>query len=109
MTEFDVVGDSVLVRVETLRRYTNLPGLSDDLARTQACLAASTADGRERPSLLTSSRGPARFTLSQLTGAQGRTMTSRFVAGTSKQVLAKEFGISLSSVKRILRQHRGDG
>ncbi|MFI6291967.1 helix-turn-helix domain-containing protein [Nonomuraea sp. NPDC050790] len=41
----------------------------------------------------------------RFTDEEIQALVERFQAGTPKGVLAKEYGISLSSVKRLLRKH----
>jgi DNA-binding transcriptional regulator LsrR (DeoR family) len=45
----------------------------------------------------------------RLTPAELARLVERFVNGTPKHHLAAEYGISESSVKRLLRKHRSNG
>lgn len=87
---------------ETVRRYANTPGLRDDLRRDSGRIrkAAGNRLTRDYPA---QSR---RFTLDQLSDVKADQLVTKFEAGVPKTKLAAEFGLSRSSVQRLLRQHR---
>jgi hypothetical protein len=64
-------------------------------------------DRTEEPGVQSTARStPARpLVRDRLTEDDMDRIVSRFRAGTAKHVLADEYGISLSSVKRLIRKH----
>lgn len=94
--------------MEFVRRYANRPDLLDDLARLAAMLAGSAdapPDGQPcEPGM--AQRGRQRLLSDLLNPADVQRLVAQFHAGVAKRKLAAEFGISESSVKRILRKHR---
>jgi hypothetical protein len=89
--------------VEVLRRYSN----KSDLVRIMLDVLCRIEenDQTDEPGVLSTGKGgglpPVRDRLSD---ADVRELETRFRAGTAKHVLASEYGISLSSVKRVLRE-----
>jgi DNA-directed RNA polymerase specialized sigma24 family protein len=93
---------------EFVRRYANRPDLLDDLIRLAATLTSSAGtspDGEPyEPGM--AQRGRQRLLSNLLSPADVQRLVARFHAGVAKRKLAAEFGISESSVKRLLRRHR---
>jgi DNA-directed RNA polymerase specialized sigma24 family protein len=77
-----------------LRRYLRNWRLRDP-AETQARAAAAIKPLPERVSRVSD----------RLTDEQQQAIIASFQAGTSKQTLAERYGTSISSVKRLLREH----
>jgi hypothetical protein len=92
--------------VELVRPYTNTPGLHDDLARATARILGAKRRPELSPCRTPSPRPPARFVLDRLAPEQVRQIVIRFQAGEPQTKLAADFGMSLSSIKRLLRRHR---
>lgn len=97
-------------RVEVLRRYSNLPDL---LTRMQDALRRIEEENQDdEPGVCSTGRGdglvpvPVRERLGEAGLAD---LVASFRAGTPKHELATRYGISLSSVKRVLRQRRPSG
>jgi hypothetical protein len=91
--------------VEVLRRYSNSLDL---LKRVQDVLRRiEENDQTDEPGVHSTGRGgglvPVRERLSE---ADLSELVASFQAGTPKQELAARYGISLSSVKRVLRKAR---
>lgn len=94
--------------MEFVRRYANRPDLLDDLARLAATLASSTYAAPEgEPYEPGVAQRRQRLLSNLLSPADVQRLVARFHAGVAKRKLAAEFGISESSVKRLLREHRG--
>jgi hypothetical protein len=94
--------------VDLIRHYSNRPDLLDDLGRT-VCrlgqLAPEPAQGRR--SVSSTGRMGRKWALRDRLGPDDvRGLVEGFRAGMSKRKLARQYGISESSVKRILRLHR---
>jgi hypothetical protein len=65
-------------------------------------------DQAEEPGVCSTGRGGGLASVSdRLSGAEVHEITTRFKSGVAKHKLAAEYGISMSSVKRLLRKHRG--
>jgi DNA-directed RNA polymerase specialized sigma24 family protein len=95
--------------VGLIRAYSNPSGPLEELARAVRRLERAVPDdGQDEPCSVRSSGRVGRvWALSErLSDEQVQAMVAKFKAGTPKQQLADEFGISLSSVKRILRKRR---
>ena len=96
--------------MEFVRRYANRPDLLDDLSRLAATLTSSAADTSldgepYEPGM--AQRGRQRLLSNLLSPVDAQRLVARFHAGVAKRMLAAEFGISESSVKRLLRRYRG--
>jgi hypothetical protein len=92
--------------VEVLRRYSNREDLLKPLVSVlERIKAGDQADMPGVQSVVSAdpSRPPVRERLSADDIDQ---LVRRFCGGTAKRVLVAEYGISLSSVKRLLRRHR---
>jgi hypothetical protein len=89
--------------VEVLRRYSNRPDLLgpliDVLRRVEA------GDHEEEPGVVSRPAGPERV-CDRLSEADVREIVKRFRAGAPKHKLAAEYGMSLSTMKRLLRRSR---
>jgi hypothetical protein len=91
--------------VEVLRRYSN----RSDLVRIMVDVLRRIEENDQTDELgvLSTGKGGGLLPVRDRIGETDlRQMVTRFRAGTAKHALASEYGISLSSVKRILR-HRG--
>ena len=90
--------------MEVLRRYSNLSGLSTSVQDVLRRIEEN--DQADEPGVCSTGRGgglvPVRERLSE---ANLDELATSFRDGTSKHELAARYGISLSSVKRVLRQH----
>jgi uncharacterized protein (DUF433 family) len=91
--------------VEVLRRYSNLSGLVKSVRTVLKRIEEN--DQTDEPGICSTGRGgrlvPVRERLSEV--ALGELVAS-FRAGMPKHELATRYGISLSSVKRALRNAR---
>lgn len=65
-------------------------------------------DRTDEPGVQSTGRGPMRPG-DLLTEEDGFRMARLFGSGVPKHKLAREYGVSLSTVKRILRRHRESG
>jgi DNA-directed RNA polymerase specialized sigma24 family protein len=96
--------------VDLLRAYSNHSGLLEDLNRAVRRLEqAATGDRQDWPRSVSSIGRVGRvgrvWALSErLSDDQVRAMVTKFRAGTSKQELADEYGISPKSVQRLMRR-----
>ena len=95
--------------VGLLRHYSNRPDLCDDLARSTSQLR--TALDREaamepvRTSVRSAHLKPQAWRLTdRLSGQDIEALVQAFVEGTPKWKLAERYGISLGSVKNLLRE-----
>jgi hypothetical protein len=98
-------GWSKTAMVEVLRRYSNRPELlkpmQDVLRRT------AEGDRTDAPGIQsTGSGGGSASVRDRLSEADVREIVRRFRAGEPKHRLAAEYGMSLSTIKRLLRRHR---
>lgn len=95
--------------VEVLRHYSNCPELLDDLERAvqQLAEAAAAAPVDERLSVHATGRVGRKHGLQdRLTEADVQKIVLSFEAGTPRHKIANEYGISVSSVGRLLRKWR---
>jgi hypothetical protein len=91
--------------VEVMRRYSNRPDLLGPLL--EVLRRIEDGDKRNEPGVCSTGRGGGSAPiLDRLSEADVRRIVDRFRAGTPKHRLATEYGIGLSSVKRLLRKHR---
>ena len=94
-----------LTWVEVLRRYSNRPDLLGPLLEVLRRIGAR--DTEDEPGVCSTGHGggsaPVR---SRLSDADVHEIVDRFRAGTSKHRLAGEYGMSLSTMKRLLRRYR---
>ena len=94
--------------VEILRRYTNRLDLAHDLGRLlgQRPVRSAAADVTTPYEAGMARRGRQRRVLDGVRDQDVRRIVTSFVAGTPKHQLAAEYGMSLSSLKRLLRRQR---
>lgn len=95
--------------MELVRHYSNRYELLDDLDQAARRLARAVAadPGGEPVSVRSTGRvGRVLAVRDRLSEADVRAIVEKFEAGTPKHQLAEMYGISLSSVKRLLRRHR---
>lgn len=93
--------------MDILREYSNHAGILHDLEYALASLHRS-ADQAPPVRLSVRSKGraaPGWRTADRLTPEQEAEMVGCFMAGTPKAALAAKYGISESSVKRLLRRN----
>lgn len=97
--------------VDILRRYSNRRDLLNDLERAIARLArAAREPASERRSVRSAAGGRRNWAIHErLSETQLLELAQQFHSGTSKWKLAKLYGISESSVKRVLRLYRTGG
>jgi hypothetical protein len=88
--------------VEVLRRYSNFPDL---VKRVQEVLRRIEENDRDdEPGVHSTGHGGGLVPVRERLGeADVHAIVERFRAGEAKHRLATEYGISLSSVKRLLR------
>jgi Mor family transcriptional regulator len=87
---------------EVLRRYSNRPDLLGPMIDVLRRIEEN--DQANEPGVHSTAGGGARVRVRErLTEAEFGEMLASFRAGTPKHELAKRYGISLSSVKRVLR------
>jgi len=94
--------------VGLVRAYSKRPDVLEDLDQAVRQLDKASAEpAPERASVRSSGRvGRVHAVADRLTAEQVAAIIQRFRAGRAKHVLADEYGISLSSVKRLVRAHR---
>lgn len=94
---------------ENRHSQSNRSDLCEELLRTLRRLErALAADGQSEPvSVRSTGRSPRDWRVNdRLTDSEISMLVLRFRQGTPKHRLAEQYGISESSVKRILRKHR---
>lgn len=85
--------------------YSNRRDLADSLVSTVQQLRQAQGQGSEAPSSVHSTRSPSRWRIGhRLSEADRERLIAAFAAGMSKRKLAGQYGISESSVKRLIRQ-----
>jgi uncharacterized protein (DUF433 family) len=97
--------------VDLLARYSNRHDLCDDLEHHAEELRTELGREPRDPSVRVSVRSvqpeaKVRRVADRLGSAKVQAILERFEKGTSKHILAEEFGISLSSVKNLLRTNK---
>jgi hypothetical protein len=91
--------------VEVLRRYSNRPDLLGPLVDVLGRIEAGDQD--DEPGVHSTRRGGRLAPVSERLGEGAiREMVEKFRTGVPKGRLVEEFGISMSSVKRVIRRHR---
>lgn len=95
-------------RVDILRAYSKRSDLLEDLDRALRGLARATKERpQERRSVNSTGRANRQWTLrDRLSEHDVRKLVKAFKAGTPKKRLAKQYNVSESSVKRLLRNQR---
>jgi len=92
---------TISVLVELLRRYSNHHGLVTPLVRVLGRIEAGDQSG---PSAVQSAPPSLRWLSSRLAASDPDAITKRYLAGETATALAKRYGISLKSVRRILEE-----
>jgi hypothetical protein len=96
--------------VDLLTRYSNRPDLCDDLQRLAEELRVEVARetaGAERVSVRSVQPEPkVRRVADRLSDEDIRAIVARFEQGSPKHILADEYGISLSSMKNLLKKNQ---
>jgi len=91
--------------VEVMRRYSNFPDLLKSVQKVLRRIEED--DQTDEPGVQSTGQGgglvPVRERLSETDLVE---LVASFQAGTPKHALATRYGISLSSVKRVLRKMR---
>jgi hypothetical protein len=90
--------------VEVMSRYSNRPDLLGPLLDLLRRIAEG--DREDEPGGVESREGGSLRPSDRLSEADVCEIMARFGAGTAKHKLAAEYGISLSTVKRLLRRYR---
>jgi DNA invertase Pin-like site-specific DNA recombinase len=90
--------------VELVRRYSNRPDLQERLA--EVCRRAREDHDDEDPDMGVRGKTARVWRVrDRLTDDDVQVLAAEFLAGTSKRALAGHYGLSLSTVKNILRKH----
>jgi hypothetical protein len=93
--------------VHLLERYSNRSDLLDDLNRASRELERALKASHSRRSVMSQGRiNDAWRMRDRLSDDELRQIVRDRLAGASQLATAKKYGISESSVKRIMRQHR---
>jgi len=87
--------------VELKGRLSN-PSTRQNLRTIDDLIAGTPVIARDRPARRSVRSVRVRDRLSETDVAE---LVSQFVAGMTRQALVEQYGISLSSVKRVLRRH----
>lgn len=90
--------------VELVRRYSNRLDLRERLDQTNR--RAQQQDEPAESTSVSGRRSRVRRVRDRLSVEDIETMVQGFRAGTTQKVLAEQYGLSVSSVKTILRQRR---
>jgi len=97
-------GSSRSVLVELLRRYSNRPELLDRLLDVLRRIGEGGQE--DEPGGVVSPERCLVRPSDRLSDAHVREIVTRFSAGVAKHKLAAEYGMSLSTMKRLLRRRR---
>jgi hypothetical protein len=98
-------GSSKTALVEVLRRYSNRPDLLEPVVEVLRRIEAG--DRADEPGVCSTGRGGGLIpVLDRLSEADIAKIVQRFRAGVAKHKLAAEYGMSLSTMKRLLRRGR---
>jgi len=109
-----VGGSKVALLVEVVRRYANRGDLCDDVGRAVVRLTGhgssvpAPANDDEPYEAGAAQRGRQRALAALLSPTDELALVERFTAGEAKTKLATAYGISRSSVQRVLRKHRAE-
>jgi len=87
-----------------MRRYSNRPDLLGPLLEVLRRIEAG--DRADEPGGVVSREGGSLRPSDRLSEADVREIAERFRAGVPKHRLAAEYGMSLSTMKRLLRKYR---
>jgi hypothetical protein len=87
--------------VELLRRYSNHHGLVTPLVRVLQRIKAGEQSG---PSAVTSVPPSLRWLSNRLAAGDHERMAEQYLAGETAQALEERYGVSLKSVRRMLRE-----
>ncbi len=91
--------------MEVIRRYSNRPDLLGPMIDVLGRIDAG--DRTDEPGVCSTGRGGGSSRPSdRLSEADVREIIGQFRAGVPKHRLAAEYGMSLSTLKRLLRRHR---
>jgi DNA invertase Pin-like site-specific DNA recombinase len=98
--------DLQMTRVDLMGAYSNRQDLADSLVSTMQQLRQAQAQGGESVPSMRSTRSHRQWRVGDRLGeAEIEELIGAFTAGMSKRKLAERYGISESSVKRLIRQH----
>ncbi len=92
-------------QVEVIRRYSNRPDLLGP--RLEVLRRIEAGDRGDEPGGVASRGGGSLRPSDRLSEVDVREIIARFRAGEPKRLLAEEYGMSLSTMKRLLRKYRG--
>jgi hypothetical protein len=93
--------------VDLITAYSKRRDLADTLVRTVQQLRSAQAQTSQRAYSVSSTQITRQWRVEdRLSEADMERLITAFTAGTSKQKPAERYGISESSVKRLIRQHR---
>lgn len=103
-------GQGALLCLDLMGAYSNRPDLADALVRAVRQLKqAQEQQGGVALSVRSTGRSERQWRVSdRLTEADVRRLVAAFEGGTPKWKLAEQYGISESSVKRLIRRHRAE-
>jgi hypothetical protein len=91
--------------VDLIQAYSNRLDLADALVSAVRQLRQAQEQTTEPAHSVRSTPAPSRWRVGdRLTEADATRLVAAFTAGTSKRKLAERYGISESSVKRLIRQ-----
>ena len=100
-------GNRPLTWVDLIGSYSNRQDLADTLVSAVTQLRKAQARPGEQVSSVRSAQSPRGWRVGdRLSAADTEQLVAAFTAGTSKRKLAERYGISESSVKRLIRQYR---
>lgn len=92
--------------VELTRRYSNHPDLLNPLVRVLAKIRSDAEDGGQPDLGAVHGKQPDIWRIAdRLTDQDVATLLDAYRAGTPTRVLAARYGISPTSIKRLLREH----
>lgn len=103
------LSDQGIFLVDLVRAYSNRGDLAFELARVNRLLADAQVSGTGQRRSVQSDRSAtnADWRLADRLGVDDiADMVEQFASGTAKWRIAEQYGISLSSVKRLLSKHR---
>jgi DNA-directed RNA polymerase specialized sigma24 family protein len=92
--------------VELVRRYSNHADLQERLSQAARKITPTTDQDQEPPddTSVSGRDGRAWKVSDRLSDELVEAIIERFLAGEAKHALATRYGVSLSSIKRLLRQ-----
>ena len=97
--------------MDLVRSYSKRPDLLHDLVTAVRTIkeAQAASSAHDRRSVQSDPPGESRRLVDRLSEDDARQLARDFRAGTPKWMLAERYGLSRSSVKRLLRKYRDEG